>query len=58
MVDEPGSIPLNGRVHHKVIVNSEHVAANPLVVIILLTIVGENCSDLLPGRTEHGHSYH
>ena len=48
MVDEPGSIPLHRRIYHKVIVNSEHVTSNPLVVIILFTIVGENCSDLLP----------
>ena len=48
MVDESGSIPLHCGVHHQVIIYSEHVASNSLVIIKLLTIVSQDGPDLLP----------
>ena len=42
VVDEPGGIPLHGGVHHHVVIHPEHVAADPLLVVILFPVV---CQD-------------
>ena len=48
MVDEPGSISPHGGINHHVIVHLEHVAANPLLVIVPLPVVSQYGPDLLP----------
>ena len=47
VVDEPGGIPLHGGVHHHVVIHPEHVAANPLLVVILLPVVCQDGTYLL-----------
>ena len=47
VVDEPGGIPLDGGVHHHVVIHPEHVAANPLLVVILLPVVCQDGTYLL-----------
>ena len=47
VVDEPGGIPLHGGVHHHVVIHPEHVATDPLLVVILLPVVCQDWSYLL-----------
>ena len=46
MVDEPGSISPHGGINHHVIVHLEHVAANPLLVVVPLPVVSQYGPDL------------
>ena len=48
MVDESGSIASHGGINHHVIVHLEHVAANPLLVVVPLPVVSQYGPDLFP----------
>ena len=53
VIDKPGSVTLHRRVQHHVVVHLEHVAADTLVVVVSLPVVGEDGPDLLPAVLNH-----
>ena len=53
MVDEPGGVAGHGGVHHHVVVQPEHVAADAAAVVVSLPVVGEDGSYLLARILDH-----
>lgn len=53
VVDESGRISPHGCVDHGVVINLEHVAADPSAFVILLPLVRQDGSDLLPSIFDH-----
>ena len=48
VVDESGSISFHSGVHYEIIIYSEHITADTLPLVILLTFITQLVSDYLP----------
>ena len=53
MVDEPGGVAFHCSVDHHIVIDPEHVAADPLVIVVLLPVVRQDGSDLLTSILNH-----
>ena len=53
MVDEPCSVSFHGCVYDDLVVNPEHVAPDPLGLVVVLPLVSQDGSDLLSGILDH-----
>ena len=51
--NQPGRVSTNGGIHHQFIIHPEHVAADPLALVVPFPVVRQDGTDLLTRVLNH-----